>query len=108
MKQKVVLEYYTDELFQNRIPVNESGQPIFDWGETVPGETKTKTFYLKNLTHDIVTLRQPFVTDEDFHILDYPTQLKGLETGKVKLEFSPAWNRTKPLNAGFDFDKIIG
>lgn len=108
MKPKIVLEYFADEHLKNPIPTNESGQPVFDWGETIPGERKEKIFYIKNNTHDTITLRQPHSTDEDFKIIDYPTQLKGKEVSTIKLEFAPAWNRIIPLNAGFDFDKIIG
>jgi hypothetical protein len=108
MSVKVVLEYFADKYLQSPIPVNEEGQPIFDWGETIPGERKEKTFYIKNNTHDTITLRQPHTTDEDFKIKDYPTQLKGQDTSTITLEFSPRWDRTKPLDAGFDFDKIIG
>lgn len=105
---KVVLEYYTDINLKNRIPVNEIGQPIFDWGETIPGEKKEKTFYLKNLTPDVITLRQPHTSDEDFFIKDYPTRLTGNDTAPITLEFAPKWNRVKPLDASFDFEKVIG
>ena len=105
---KVTLEYYTDSYLKTRIPVNEIGQPIFDWGETIPGERKEKTFHIKNNTNDTITLRQPRTTDDDFKITDYPTQLKGNETSTITLEFAPPMNRVKPLNAYFDFEKIIG
>lgn len=105
---KVVLEYFADEFMKTRIPVNEIGQPIFDWGETVPGERKERTFFIKNNTHDIVTLRQPHTSDEDFFIKDYPTQLKGKDSATITLEFAPKWNRVKPLDASFDFEKVIG
>ena len=108
MKPKVVLEYFADEHHKVPIPVNAEGQPIFDWGETIPGEIREKTFYIRNNTYDTVTLRQPHTSDEDFKIKDYPTQLKSQEASTITLEFAPPWNRTKPLNAGFDFDKIVG
>ena len=104
----IVLEYYADELLEKRIPINESGQPMFDWGEMIPGQTKEKTYYIKNVTNDTITLRQPYTNDEDFKIKNFPTRLKGLEAGMLELEFSPPINRTKPLNSSFGFDKIIG
>lgn len=104
----ITLEYYTDSKMKNKIPVNEMGQPLFDWGDTVPGERREKTFYIKNTTPDTITLRQPHTNDEDFSIKDYPTQLKGYSSGVMKLEFTPAYNRIKPLNADFGFEKIIG
>lgn len=105
---KPILEYFTDKELSHRIPVNEVGMPIFDWGETIPGEKKERTFYVKNLTQDNVSLRQPYTSDEDFKIKDYPVQLKGEESSLMKLEFNPSWNRTSPLNADWGFDLIIG
>jgi len=105
---KPVLEYYTDKELLNRIPVNETGQPIFNWGETIPGETKEKTFFVKNMRPDKVSLRQPYSTDEDFKIKDYPVHLKGAESSSMTLEFHPSWNRTSPLNADWGFDLVIG
>ena len=104
----VVLEYYTDESLQRRVPVNEAGQPLFDWGEITAGQKKEKTYYIKNMTADTVTLRQPYTNDEDFKIKTFPTQLKAHQTGILKLEFFPAWNRSRPLDTSFGFDKIIG
>ena len=102
------LEYYADELLQHRFPVNEIGEPLFDWGETTAGDVKEKTIYVKNTTHDSITLRQPRTSDEDFKIRDFPTRLKAQETGILKLEFAPGWRRVKPLDSTFSFDKIIG
>jgi len=108
MKNKVVLEYYADQKLIHRIPVNESGSPIFDWGETVPGERKEKTFFVKNVTPYPVTIRQPHSYDEDFKIKDFPVHLKADQAGEVVLEFAPQRSRIKPLTADWSFEILTG
>ena len=105
---KVILEYYADKEMNHRIPINEVGQPIFDWGEAVAGEKKEQRFYIKNTTLDTITLRQPYSSDEDFRIKDYPTQLKANASALIILEFAPSWSRTRPLKSDWGFDLIIG
>jgi len=103
-----IFEYYTDKELTNRIPVSETGVPKFDWGETMPGQKKEKTFYMKNITPDRITIRQPYSSDEDFTIKDFPVTLKGKENGLITLEFAPAWSRIKPLDVNWGFDYLIG
>ncbi len=106
--QQHVVEYYTDKHLTRRLPVNELGAPILDWGETVPGMKKERVLYVKNITHDRLTLRQPNTEDSDLSIKDFPTRLMGKEYGQVILEFAPHLTRIKPLNANWSFEIVIG
>ncbi len=106
--KRPVLEYYLDEGLTKRIPVNEIGQPLFDWGEVQAGQKKEKTVYIKNMTNDRVTIRQPYSKDEDFTIKYYPVTLKGQESSIMKFEYCPAWNRTTALESHWGFDLVIG
>ena len=102
------LDYFFDESMTQRIPINENGNPIIDWGETEPGVRKEKTIFVKNRTLDRIILRQPYSRDEDFHILDFPPKLMGHEYAKVQLEFYPNEERLDPLRAEWGFDVLIG
>ena len=106
--QQHVVEYYLDEHLTKRLPVNELGLAIVDWGETTPGMKKERLLYIKNLTHDKLTLRQPSTEDSDMKITDFPTRLLGKEYGKVMLEFTPHLTRIKPLNTNWSFEIVIG
>ena len=101
------VEYYYNESLTKRVPVNETGNAIIDWGETVPGLKKEKILYIKNLLRDKIILRQPHSTDEDLHIVDFPTKLLGLESGMIKLVFSPPANRLRPLNGDWGFEDLV-
>ena len=102
------LSYYHDEKFENRVIVNEEGKPIIDWGETIPGQIRMKTLFVKNETKDRIVIRQPWCVDEDLSIIDYPPRLFGEQAGIIKLKFAPAIHRTVPLNSEWGFDVVIG
>ncbi len=108
MKNKIVLEYFADEKLNHKIKINELGQPLFDWGETVPGERKEKTFFVRNVTDYGVTIRQPQSYDEDFRVKDFPIHLNPNQLGKVVLEFAPQRNRIKPLAADWSIEILTG
>ena len=105
---KAVLEYYLDKNLTKRVQVNEIGQPIFDWGEVIAGQRKEKTVFVKNVSNDRVSLRQPYSSDEDFKIIDFPVHLKGQESATMKFEYAPSWHRTKPLDTDWGFELVIG
>ena len=101
------LVYYYDEKMQKRVPVNELGHAIIDWGETIPGAKKEKTLYVKNNTNDRLVLRQPYSADEDLRIIDFPPKILNEGNGKVKLEFAPKKERLDSHNAPWGFDVVI-
>lgn len=103
-----IIEYYYNEKCTKRVPVNELGFAVVDWGETVPGTKKEKALWVKNLVADRIIFRQPFTEDTDLRITNFPTNLLAKQTGKVLLEFAPNKNRIKPLASGWSFDLIIG
>ena len=106
--QPHIMEYYYDEHFLNRVPVNELGNCVIDWGESIPGMKKEMSLYVKNITNDRLVLRQPHTEDDDLHIRDFPSKLMGQESGEIKLEFAPSLSRIKPLNAGWSFEIVLG
>lgn len=106
--QPHIIEYYYDKDHMKRVPVNELGNCVIDWGESIPGTQKTMELFVKNLTNDRLVLRQPHSEDTDLHIRDYPSKLMGRESGRVKLEFTPNINRIKPLNSGWSFEIVLG
>ncbi len=108
IKSPAVIEYYYDEDCTKRVPVNELGSTLVDWGETIPGTKKEKTIYVKSLIEDRIIFRQPNTEDTDLRIINFPVNLLGKEVGKISLEFKPNQYRVKPLNAGWGFDLIIG
>lgn len=100
--------YYFDKERTKKVPVNELGEPIIDWGETIPGQRKEKTLYIENITKDRLILRQPQTNDEDLKILDYPVNLMGKESGTVRLEFAPHVDRLEKHSGIWGFDIVIG
>jgi len=105
---KSPIAYYYDESCSKRCPVNEQGQAIIDWGETIPGQLKTKELYVKNESRDKLVIRQPYTADEDLKIKDYPAKLLSLEKGKVILQFKPNRERIDALHADWGFDVVVG
>lgn len=108
IKPPAVIEYYYDEECTNRVPVNELGFALVDWGKTIPGTKKEKTIYVKSLIADRIIFIQPNTGDTDLRIINFPANLLEKEVGKISLEFEPNQYRVKPLNAGWGFDLIIG
>ena len=102
------VSYYYDKQCEKRVPVNELGETILDWGETVPGAKKEMTLFIKNETKDRLVIRQPYSLDEDFKITNYPTRLFGEESGKISLSFHPNTERITPLKSGWGFEIVIG
>jgi len=105
---KSPLSYYTNEKCTERCPVNEKGNAIIDWQETIPGQVKTKVIYAKNESRDRLVVRQPYTEDEDLKIKDFPPRLFSGESGRVVLEFTPNPERIDALHADWGFDVVIG
>jgi hypothetical protein len=93
---------------EKRVAVNETGQPIIDWGETVPGKQKEMTLYIKNESKDALVLRQPFSTSEDLKIEDYPQRLQGEDYGMVKLSYKPNTESIESHFGSWGFEVVIG
>ncbi len=105
---KSPLTYYHDEQMTKRVQVNEEGQPILDWGETIPGKLKEMTLYVKNESKDQLVLRQPFSTDDDLKIENYPSRLFGEESGKVEFKFRPNPDKIESHHASWGFEIVVG
>ena len=105
---KSPLSYYHDEKMQNRVQVNENGNPIIDWGETIPGKLKEMVLYVKNESKDALVLRQPFSTSEDLKITDFPIRLQREDTGIVKLQYKPNPESIEPHHSSWGFQIVVG
>lgn len=103
-----ILEYYADEAMIIKIPTNENGQPIFDWGECIAGQTKNKTVYIKNTKLDKISLRQPYSKDESLKIIDYPITIPPRGHSTITLQFAPTWERDESLKTAWGFELVIG
>jgi len=102
------LTYYYDEALTKRIPVNETGQPILDWGETIPGQRKEKVIHIKNESRDSLVLRQPFSTDPALKIEDYSPRLFSEEKGTMKFSLTPDINKIESHRGSWGIEIIIG
>ena len=102
------LVYYYDEQLTKRVPVNSEGSAILDWGEVIPGQKKEQVLWAKNESRDRAVLRQPYTGDEDLKITDYPANLMGNESAKVKLTFEPHKERIDGHHSEWGFDVSIG
>jgi len=105
---KSPITYYMDAKLEKRLAVNETGEPIIDWGETIPGKHKEMTLYVQNHTRDNLALRQPYSTSPDLKIEDFPVQLKSNDVGTVKLSFKLNEETIKSHRASWGFQIIVG
>lgn len=108
MKRKSPLTYYYDELHSKRVPVNESGQPVLDWGETVPGKRKEMKLYIKNESKDGLILRQPFSSDDSLKIEEYPAKLFSEDKGTMTFSLTPDINKIESHNGTWGFEIVLG
>lgn len=102
------ITYYYDKQYKTRVPVNEEGNAILDWGEVVPGSIKSVKLFVKNELLSPISLRQPYTEDEEFKIKNYPTHMLPGETGEIDLEYSPNEERLTPLKSDWGFELVIG
>jgi hypothetical protein len=102
------LTYYYDEAHNNRVPVNESGHPILDWGETIPGKRKELTLFVQNESKDQLVIRQPFSTDTTLKIEDYPSRLFSEEQGTIKFSLTPDINKIESHHGSWGYEIVIG
>ena len=102
------LTYYMDKECTKRCPLNEAGEVIIDWGETIPGQRKKRELFVKNESRDKLILRQPYSLDEDLKIISYPARLFYSDSGRIALEFSPNTERIDALHSEWGFDVVVG
>ncbi len=105
---KSPLTYYIDKKMEKRVPVNEEGFPIIDWGETIPGKLKEMILYVKNESKDSLTFRQPYSTSDDLKVEDYPARLQGEDTGVVKLKYRPNPETIQSHHSSWGFQIVVG
>ncbi len=105
---KSPLNYFHDEALTKRFEVNENGQPIIDWGETIPGKQKEMTIFVKNESKDKLVLRQPFTTSDELALNDYPPRLFAGEKGIVKLSYKSNPEKIEAHHSTWGFEVIIG
>jgi len=101
------VSYYSDEKLTKPLTIKD-GMPILEWGESVPGEKKEKTIYVKNETPDRLTFKESYCEDEDMKIESFPSNIQGNAFGVIKVQFQPESNRLKPLSSNWGFELVIG
>jgi hypothetical protein len=108
----VLLEYFRDELNNDRLPQDSHGNFKVDFGKVdnpprAGLDSIYTTLYVRNAHHYPMELR-PVTLDKDLTITEYPEFLEPGQSGKVVLQFSPSADRIKPLEGGqWDFEKIV-
>lgn len=105
---KSPVTYYHDESHTKRVAVNEKGQPILNWGETIPGKRKEKTLYIQNESMDSLVLRQPFTTGKALKIEDYPPRLFSEESGTMKFSLTPDVNAIESDHSSWGLEIVVG
>lgn len=103
-----VIQYYMDDNLGERAPTDSNGNLILDFGTVLQGQEKRiKLFAHNTIEYDIQL--EPLIEDNepDLKITRYPSVLRAGETAEVLISFKPDLDRIKPLEAGFDFRKII-
>ena len=88
--------------------MNEDGNAILDWGEVMPGSVKSVKLFVKNELLSPISIRQPYTSDAELAIKDYPTHLSSGEIGEVQLEYSPNKERLEPLKSDWGFEIVVG
>lgn len=105
---KSPLVYYFDKDFKKRVSVNELGSPIVDWGETVPGQKKKMTLFVKNESKDRIVIRQPFTSTKELTIDDFPARLFPEDSGKVDLSFTASPVKIESHKGDWGFEIVLG
>jgi len=102
------LAYYFDKKFEKRVPVNETGNPIIDWGETIPGQKKTIELFVRNESKDRLVIRQPYTSTKELEINDYPARLFSSDTGKVNLSYTAHPDKIESHHGTWGFEIVLG
>jgi len=105
---KSPVTYYYDEMHTKRVPVNEMGNPILDWGETIPGKRKEMVLHMKNESKDQLVLRQPFTTGTALKIEDYPQRMFSEDKGTIKFSLTPDINKIESDHSSWGLEIVVG
>lgn len=105
---KSPIAYYFDKNFEKRVPVNEMGHPIVDWGETIPGQKKSIELFVRNESKDKLVLRQPYTSTKELAINDYPSRLFGGDKGSVKLSYEAHPDKIESHHGTWGFEIVLG
>ena len=103
-----VIKFYLDAEGTQPAPTNEDGTLYLDFGTVLQGQTKRVRLYAANTIEYPIQL-EPMIEkgEEDLKVTRFPPILQVGSIEPVDIMFSPDIDRIKPLNAGFDFRKII-
>jgi hypothetical protein len=103
-----VIQYYLDPDLGERAPTDSDGNLLISFGTVLQGQEKRIQLFAHNTIEYDVQLEPLIDADEpDLKITRYPAVLRAGETAEVIVSFKPDLDRIKPLQAGFDFRKII-
>lgn len=106
-KDQVLLSYFLDPELRQRAPLDGSGKNVaLKFGIAVQGRPVRQQLYVRNDIDYYLDLT-PFTGDPDLHITNYPSRLAPHESGPVEITFSPPPDRIKPLQASWDFKKVV-
>lgn len=103
------MEYQTKALGEEILHYYSKGKKLekFDFAPVEPGKSRKIEVEVKNMLGYSMSLK-PWVSDEDVHILEYPSMLRAYDAGMVLIEFAPKPNRLKPLDTEWGFEVHIG
>lgn len=107
-KSHKVIQYYLDENRTQPAPTDNNGNLKLNFGTVLQGEAQKIRLYAHNTIEYPIQL-EPIIEngEPDLSITNYPPVLREGQTAPVDIVFKPDPDRIKPLEAGFDFRKII-
>jgi hypothetical protein len=103
-----VIQYYLDPDKRDPAPTDNDGNLKLSFGTVLQGDAKKIRLYAANTIEYPIQL-EPIIEngEPDLKITKYPPILREGEISEVDIVFAPGEDRIKPLEAGFDFRKII-
>jgi hypothetical protein len=107
-KSRRVLKYYMDADKNEAAPTDSQGNLLLDFGTVLQGSEKKIRLHVTNTIEYPIQL-EPIIEngEPDLKITRFPPIIQPAEIAPVDIVFSPDVDRVKPLEAGFDFRKII-
>lgn len=106
-KEQILLSYFLDPELRQKAPLDSTGKNVaLKFGIAVQGRPVKQNLYVRNEIDYYLDLT-PFTGDPDLHITNYPNRLAPHASGPVEIVFSPPSDRIKPLQASWDFKKVV-